>query len=163
MIVTGTGHRPNKLGGKSAPVTAALIRLAAASLKRYDASLLITGMALGWDQALADAAIQIGIPFHAYPPFWGQQDRWPMVDQKRYVQLIEKAEKVVTASEGGYSAWKMQKRNELMVDAGGMLLALWNGSEGGTANCVGYAAHTGVRVVNVWPSWEKWMRERRAA
>jgi uncharacterized phage-like protein YoqJ len=35
----------------------------------------------------------------------------------------------------------LQKRNEWMVDHCDLLIAVWDGSEGGTANCVRYARH----------------------
>ena len=38
-----------------------------------------------------------------------------------------------------YHPAKMQKRNEFMVDNCDILIALWNGTSGGTKNCINYA------------------------
>jgi uncharacterized phage-like protein YoqJ len=48
----------------------------------------------------------------------------------------------------------MQRRNEWMVERADVILALWNGSSGGTANCVAYARQRGSRIVNVWEAFE---------
>src|SRR3546814_16271306 len=62
---------------------------------------------------------------------------------------------VVVGGPGGYAAWKLQKRNEWMVDHADELVALWDGSRSGTGNCVAYANTSGKPVVNLWPSWER--------
>ena len=51
----------------------------------------------------------------------------------------------------------MQKRNEWIVDNSLRLLALWDGSKGGTANCVTYARYGRREIKNVWPEWSEWM------
>ena len=48
---------------------------------------------------------------------------------------------------GGYAAWKMQKRNQFMVDHSNLLIAVWDGSSGGTSNCVAYAKKIGLQIV----------------
>jgi uncharacterized phage-like protein YoqJ len=40
----------------------------------------------------------------------------------------------------------MNKRNEFMVDESNLVLAVWDGSSGGTSNCVMYARSTGKPV-----------------
>lgn len=111
------------------------------------------GMALGWDQALAEAAVLEGIPFDAYVPFLGQESVWPEESKKHYRYLMGKADTIVYVCPPGYAPWKMQKRNEAMVDAAEGVLALWNNSAGGTANCVSYATRKGKPVRNVWGEW----------
>lgn len=55
MIVAGTGHRPNKLGGYGDDVFERLVALARTYLWHMEPWHVISGMALGWDQALAQA------------------------------------------------------------------------------------------------------------
>ena len=155
MKLAFTGHRPNKLGGYSETVFTRLVALASATLRFYQPELVYTGMALGWDQAVAQACIETGIPFIACVPFSGQEGKWPDDSQRRFRDLIAKAQEVVVVSEGGYSAAKMQVRNEYMVDHADQLLALWDGTSGGTANCVEYAKGKGLPIRNVWGSWVK--------
>lgn len=113
-------------------------------------------MALGWDQALARAAINLGIPFDAYVPFAGQEWRWPAAAQYQYRQLLMFADRVIVCDQGPYAVYKMQRRNERMVDACDLVLALWNGAEGGTANCVRYALDMAKKPVeNCWAEWER--------
>lgn len=156
--LTVTGHRPHKIlvrGQKAydGPAYAALVDFAEKVLHHLDPRCVITGMALGWDQAIAEAAERASIPFIAYVPFLGQESRWPTSSQKRYADLLAGAKAMRICSSGGYSAAKMQKRNELMVDGADAVAALWDGSAGGTANCVRYAESQSVRVVKCWPSW----------
>lgn len=99
-------------------------------------------MALGVDQDFAQISIELAIPFTAALPFIGQEDRWPESSRKYYEWLLERADDVVVVSPGGYSAAKMQVRNEWMVDNCDHLVAVWDGSEGGTGNCVRYAWYT---------------------
>jgi uncharacterized phage-like protein YoqJ len=153
MIICGTGHRPKKLGGYGADVERRLIAYAGTALDSYKPDMVISGMALGWDQALAETALLMGIPYTAAIPFVGQGDDWPKLSKARYIELVDKADRVITVCDVGYASWKMQKRNEWMVDHSDMVLALWNGSEGGTANCVAYAEKVGKPVVNFWDGW----------
>ncbi len=103
--------------------------------------------------ALAEAAVGGGIPFDAYVPFKGQESRWPERSRAQYRRLLAAARRIVVVSPGGYSAAKMQRRNEAMVDACHRVLSLWNGSQSGTARCVAYAQEIGRPVVPLWSSW----------
>lgn len=155
-VIAGTGHRPDKLSdGYAESGHARLVSLARWALEKYKPTLVISGMALGWDQALAEAAVSYGIPFEAAVPFLGQENRWPRESIERYQRLLSQARKVTVVSEGGYSARKMQRRNEYMSDRADALLALWNGSDGGTANCIQYTRekHPMIPVLNVWDEW----------
>lgn len=155
VIVAVTGHRPDKLGGYSDIATSRLKQFALETLAKYQPSEVITGMALGWDQAIAGAAYALGIPFLAFVPFIGQEGKWPKESQLEYRRLLELAELVYVVSSGGYSSDKMHTRNRAMVDHCDSLIALWNGSVGGTSNCHGYAVVHGRNVINVWPEWQE--------
>lgn len=158
MILAGTGHRPDKLGGYGERAWYQLAEFATGQLDVLRPKLVISGMALGWDTALAYAAIQHKIPFHAYIPFVGQELHWPEHSRAIYKTLLDAAEKIVVCSEGEYAIWKMQDRNRKMVDNANAVLALWNGSNGGTANCVNYASDKGVEIINVWDEWDVYRR-----
>lgn len=153
MIIAGTGHRPDKLGGYDDEVYVKLVKFAIFHLNELKPDLVISGMALGWDQALAQAAVNLNIPFHAYIPFKGQEANWFYKSQVYYRSLLNLAEKVVICSDGGYAAWKMQVRNIKMVNACDTLLALWDGSSGGTKNCIDSAKNRlpGDKIINLWP------------
>ena len=75
MIIAATGHRPDKLGGYGSIVADRLFHLAYETLEELAPTLVISGMALGWDMAVAEAAFCLDIPFHAYRPFEGQESQ----------------------------------------------------------------------------------------
>lgn len=155
-----TGHRPDKLGGYSPSVETQLVFFAIEMLDEIEPKGMIVGMALGWDMAVAEACYLLGIPYHAYVPFVGQESKWPSPSRHLYVSLCSKALEYVVVSDGSYAVEKMQIRNRAMVDAAGEgVLALWNGTPGGTANCVKYAQLTaGKPMTNVWERWLEWQR-----
>ena len=149
MIVAGTGHRPNKLGGYGHAARAKLVNVATAWLLEQKPDKVISGGALGWDQALAEAAIDLDIPLVMALPFEGFECKWPRESQEFLHSLMNPAE-VVFVCEPGYAPWKMQERNKWMVDNSDTVLALWNGTDGGTANCVKYATKVGKPIINLW-------------
>jgi uncharacterized phage-like protein YoqJ len=154
MIVAGTGHRPSQLGGYSQQVRLALGGLATEYLSQTQPEKVISGMALGWDQALAGASIALGIPFIAAVPFKGAQAAWARADQERFHRLLEMAETVeFVCSEYAPQIRSFQIRNEWMVDRADRMAALWDGSWGGTHNCIAYARKRGVPIDNLWNRW----------
>lgn len=156
MIIAGTGHRPNKLGGHAPEIISRLEALALAVLQKHRPTSVISGMALGWDTALAEASIKLGIPLIAAVPFEGQEKKWPAQSQKRYCLILKLAQQVHIVTKGGYSPWAMQLRNEWMVDNADLVSALWDGSEGGTGNCIQYALKVKKLISNAWNSWIKY-------
>ena len=148
MILAGTGHRPTKLGnewdgvGHCSDWCRHCIQKAFERVKPEE---VISGMALGFDTLFAEEALRAGIPLTAAVPFTGQENKWPETSQQRYRAICSQAEVVVVCS-GGYSPDKMQVRNQWMVDRCSILLACWDGSRGGTCNCVEYALKQGFEV-----------------
>jgi len=156
--IAATGHRPKSLptGYNLKP----LIKLAGQWLDETSEPIdaVISGMALGWDQAVALAAIERHLPVHAYVPFIGQADKWPVESHATYQRILQACAEVRVICPGGYSPEKMQRRNEAMVNDCDLLLALWSGEPGGTANCVTFAEIEGCPVVNLW---EKYIAENQ--
>lgn len=150
MLIAATGHRPNKLGGYGAKVYRDLVHLAEAYITLAKPSGIISGMALGWDQAWADAGINKGVPVHAAVPFVGQESRWPKESQDNFNRILKQCASVTIVCEGAYSAQKMQTRNEWMVDKADRVCALWDGTSGGTGNCVRYVKSIDKPLDNLW-------------
>jgi uncharacterized phage-like protein YoqJ len=142
-VFAGTGHRPDKLGGYDPSVSTRLVDLARASLLKYQPGEVVSGMALGWDTALALAAIEVDIPLTAAVPYEGQERKWKPEQKQVFHTILARATTVTVVSPGGYAFWKMQARNEWMVDRATRVLALWNGGGGGTGNCIAYARARG--------------------
>jgi uncharacterized phage-like protein YoqJ len=149
MIACFTGHRPTKIGGydETHPLR---VRIRAALSTAIDRAIgegfdtFISGMALGVDTDAAELVLEKGQKLIAAVPFVGQESKW-ISGIERYRHILSQAE-VVIVSPGGYSAQKMQVRNEYMVDRSSLLIAVWDGTSGGTANCVRYAQSKGVRI-----------------
>lgn len=156
MIYAGTGHRPEKLGGYGLENIHLVDRFATEILRTIfpRPTLIYSGMAQGWDQALATACIILEIPFVACVPFNGQAVMWPYTARTRYDSILKCASNTIVVEPGAYAAWKLQARNEYMVDQCQSLLALWNGSSGGTKNCIDYAIKCQRPVENLWSRWE---------
>lgn len=157
LTLAGTGHRPDKLGGYGETVYNRLVALCEASLHHFKPHKVISGMALGFDLALAQASLNLKIPLCAYLPCLNQDAKWQPKQQQLYKEILSQAESVVMCGPGGeYAAFKMQLRNERMVDDCELLLALWDGSTGGTGNCIAYAKKIQRQICNIWRSWEKY-------
>jgi uncharacterized phage-like protein YoqJ len=154
IIVAFTGHRPPKLGGWYVPnpVHTWLSGKIEGLLLELKPSAAISGMALGADQWAAEIVLRMGIPLIAAVPFKGQESVWPVDSQRKYLGLLKQASEVVVLHKGGYDPKKMLKRNEWMVDSCTDLVAVWDGSTGGTGHCVNYAESVGRRIHRIDPT-----------
>lgn len=145
VIVAFAGHRPDKLGDWDPlhPVVERVRKAVRDELIRYWPVYAISGMALGFDTWAAETCVELGIPFIAALPCDGMEQPWPMPSQERFRALLLKAKEIHVVSPGPYRPWKMQKRNEWMVDRCNRVIAAFDGSPGGTYNCLAYAAEVG--------------------
>lgn len=153
-IVAFTGHRPQKLGGWKTPNnTQKRVRLALLDeMFRIRPTYAIVGMALGVDLWAAGVCSDLKIPFTAAVPCDGHDSQWPEHTRIFYGIMLAQAAKVVVVSPGPYEPWKMQKRNEYLVDNSHILVAIWDGSQsGGTYNCIQYAKS--VKREIRYPKW----------
>jgi uncharacterized phage-like protein YoqJ len=140
-IIGVTGHRASKLGGHQVPnpIYHAVRRQIDEAFIELLPDLVLTGMALGVDQWVAEICVQFDIPFAAIIPFEGQESVWPSHAQARYHWLLSKAAWKYVVSPGEYHVSKLQTRNEWIVSHCNLLLAVYNGTKGGTANCIAHA------------------------
>jgi uncharacterized phage-like protein YoqJ len=144
-----TGHRPNKLGGynENNPIMLNVRRRLDSAITqaiRAGYTDFISGMALGVDIVAAEIVLDKkkeyeNIKLIAAVPFEGQEGNWPEHSQERWRKVMSQADEIVYVCEPGYAAWKMQKRNAWMVDNSQAIIAVWDGTKGGTGNCVEYA------------------------
>lgn len=164
-VLAVTGHRPEKLFAEncySVENFELLVEFARTVLAKADERyLVVTGMALGWDLAVAKACHELGVAYDAYVPCPDQSRPWKSsYFQGLHEELLEDARKVVLCSEE-YSPMAMNERNKAMCHAARGLVALWDGSAGGTANCVRYWERVhgkGMRIVRVWDLWMDFRR-----
>lgn len=140
-VVAATGHRPDKIGGYDfdAPQRQWVRLMIRQTLCELRPQYCISGMALGVDQDFAFVCVELQIPFVAAVPFIGQELSWPKASREHYRELLKYAYCTYVVTGGGYSSRKMDLRNRWMVDNCDVLVSVWDGSKGGTGNCVEYA------------------------
>lgn len=159
MIIAGNGHRPQKLqhnwGQYESITLPRLTALAAAYFTRTKPTQVITGMALGWDSAIAIAAIELGIPLLCAIPCKDYTTKWSLSCQNTHAWILSHADQV-SECEAPYSRQQLFLRSKWMTDHCDKLVCLWNGEKsGGTWNCIKYARFINKPYDNVWDSWVK--------
>lgn len=157
LKVAVTGHRPERIGGYDGdnPTRVWIKEALREVVDTLRPNYAYSGMALGVDQDFVEVCVEKGIPFTAVVPFRAQAEKWPSASQFIYYDLVKKARERVIVCDPGYAAWKLQRRNEWMVDAiddEGVVIAVWDGTPGGTANCVRYARHSDRCIVRINPA-----------
>lgn len=157
-----TGHRPTKLGGYNEDNNTAryvkntLYEVIKDCLSQ-DIRNFIWGGAIGVDQWAASECIRLRdgeeylLHLSLYQPFKNMDIKWNQMTRLHFHKLAKLSDQIVTVSEGDYSSMKMQIRNMAMVDASDLVIAVYDGTPGGTANCVEYAKSKGKQILYIDP------------
>lgn len=121
----------------------------------YDAGfrLFLNGMACGFDLAAAETVLRLrntcpGLRLGCLIPFEGQERRFPPQEQLRYRTIRQRADVVKIVCDG-YRADCYRRRNDLLVEQASVLIAWYDGSDGGTRYTVRRAVRLGRRIVNL--------------
>lgn len=147
-----TGHRPEKLGAPEWEIKAALKKeIRTAIIEGY--TVFISGMARGVDLWAAELVLELrergeAVRLICAVPYPGFERRWEQTWQEKYRNVMEKADLVRTICPG-YSKSCFQVRNRWMVDHSSRVIAVYNGTGGGTRNTLEYAAGRGVAIVAI--------------
>lgn len=158
MKICVTGHRPDKLYGYKLS-DSKYIKLKERFkelLVKNNCTEAITGMALGADMIFAIAVLELkkqgcDIKLHCAIPCRNHSYKWTKDYQDLYNYILNKADIVKLITDEDYKPWLMQKRNEYMVDLADKVIAVWDGSKGGTYNCVKYAEKKGKEIIRILP------------
>jgi uncharacterized phage-like protein YoqJ len=122
----------------------------ASVLDQLRAELVISGMAIGFDQLVCEVCVEKGIPFISAIPFDGQENAWVESDRTNFYELLLKAKEIKVVSEGGFAKWKYLVRNKWIVDNSNILVSyLPSFRDSGTKHCVDYAVKNKVRTINI--------------
>ena len=155
-----TGHRPQNLRllpGSAAEtklknrISGEILRLITErGVRRF-----ISGMALGVDTFAAQIVLKLRdiypeITLECAVPCRGQDKRWRREDRAVYADILSRADRVTVLQET-YTPFCMQLRDAYMVENADIVLAVWNGSGGGTAYTVNCAKKRGKTVVVIPP------------
>lgn len=159
--ISFTGHRPSKLGGYDETSKRIIAIKRELKHKICDAIQLgyqtfISGMAMGVDTWAAEIVLEYkkdydDLQLVCAVPFTGQEMRWHEDTKKRYWKILDSADEINIVSDGGYSPEKMQTRNEWMVDNSGLVISVWDGTSGGTGNCVRYVKKQKTKMWTIDP------------
>ncbi len=160
-ICAFTGHRPNKypyLSDETSPEYGALkLRLS----EQTDALIaegythFVCGGALGVDTLAARLVLEKRaknplITLEIVVPCPEQHKFWTEKDKRIYEDILESADVVTTVSEV-YTPDCMFRRNRCMVDMCSSLVAVYDGTPGGTYMTLKYALDTGKRALVLRP------------
>lgn len=173
MRIAFTGHRPTKLGGydwssnKNKLIMGRVKELLSHIMNKYDEDYeFITGGALGLDQMAFSICYDIKYSLNRAGkitqtlaiPYKDQPNKWFGDSVTTHESNILKADKVVYVDSitgyevanceiGRYDYSKLQNRNRYMVGNCDWVIAVWDGTPSGTANCVAYAKELGKRII----------------
>lgn len=146
--VSFTGHRPDKLPffGEEDPMCVQLKERLANIIRKLiedGADEFYSGMALGVDMWAAEIVLELkkdypNIKLTAVIPCPEQADRWSAEHRERYQSILERCDKTITTSPS-YTKGCMMKRNRALVELCDILVAVFDGSKGGTMQTVNYA------------------------
>lgn len=100
----------------------------------------ISGMALGIDIIVAEMIIELKkkhptIKLECAIPCLNQTIKWQEDSKERYENILNNADKITYVSTTNYFNGCMQKRNLYMVDNSSLLIAVFNGANGGGNEC----------------------------
>ena len=115
-------------------------------------------MALGADFYFCEAVLALrerhpGVTLEAAIPCEEQAARWREQDRNRYFDLVERSDQETMVSRR-YDRDCMLRRNRYMVDHASKLIAVYDGTLGGTMYTVGYAMKRKLEVEILNPSEE---------
>jgi len=145
-----TGHRPEKMNLSELEVRKRLGNAILQAMQDGYTS-FISGMAPGVDVIAAEIILRLRIEnpklrLVCAMPYKGFGRRWKGGWSERMQNVLAQADEVEyvcdTSSRSSY-----QRRNEFMVDHSSRVIALYNGTKGGTKNTIDYAHKKGVPCI----------------
>ena len=157
-----TGHRPYKFPWKTNESDSRCVALKAV-LKKKISVLADAGVTCFYsscaDGTVAWASLILlslreknpALQLHCVLPHEGQADKWNDFARDRYHFILEQADSVEYVSRAYYDGC-MIDRNHRMVEAAGILLAVYNGARrSGTGATVNYARKLGREIIVIDP------------
>ena len=155
-----TGHRPNKLKGYNPKSNKDLLwkihNTIVDLIENRDVDTFINGLALGIDLWSAKIVIKLkekyphiklisACPCKKHPSKWNEEGK------KLWSEVWLSSDKSIVVTDEYYKPYLMQIRNKWMVDNSDIVLAVWDGTSGGTANCVNYAKEQEKELIIITP------------
>ena len=157
-----TGHRPDKLpwglnegDPRCAALKASLAR-ALEGLYRRGFRHFISGMAMGCDLYFAQGALELrarlpDVTVEGAVPCPTQASRWPEPLRRRWRAILDACD-LETVVQQNYDRSCMLRRDRYMVDRSAAVLAVFNGTPGGTQYTLNYAMDQGREILLLDPA-----------
>lgn len=162
MTVSFTGHRPDKIAGYSSArgaVEVAIRKAVAEEIERAverGAECFVCGMAPGFDLWAADEVLRLraegrigvdvqlrcAVPYPNFEHSFGKEYR------SLYESVMEGADETLYLSHG-YHHGCYARRNDYLVECADLVVAYYEGGEGGTRYTLRRAMREGVPIVNL--------------
>lgn len=144
-----TGHRPEKLRQPESVVVRGL-EAAIKDAISDGKNVFISGMTRGVDIWAAEIVLRLrdegqDIKLICASPYRGFERGWSVEWRRRYSAVLDAADLVRYVCPS-YSRACFQNRNEWMVDHSSLVIAVFNGENGGTKNTIEYAIRKGVAL-----------------
>jgi len=144
-----TGHRPRSLKRPADDVKVDLENSILAAV-REGYTTFLTGMGCGVDIWAGEIVLRLKatrpeLHLIAVVPFPGMEEEWPANWQHRYRELLTRVD-FVKFIRPGYAEGAYQERNEWMVRHASLVIAVYNGTPGGTRNTIAFAERNQVPV-----------------
>ncbi len=116
----------------------------------------LCGMALGFDMICAEIVLDLKKQYNDIKligalPCKTQDIKWSEKDRKRYRELLDKLDGIRCIYDDYIGAECMLERNMYMVNNSSLMIALFNGSSGGTKFTIDYARKQGLKVIIIKP------------
>ena len=158
-----TGHRPkglpfgyNERDSRCKKLKKALKKLILNKIQEENTTAFLSGMALGTDMFAAEIVLKLkrkfrNITLTAVLPCRTQSARWNRETIVRYDHILARCDKVIILQDE-YTPSCMQKRNSYMVGHSDSVIAVWSGTEGGTATTIRFAAERNLPVTVLDPT-----------
>jgi len=156
-----TGHRPEKLHLPEAIVREQLSYAIDAAIREGHTRFL-TGMSRGVDLWAAQEVIRRQKEYPqlrlvACIPYQDFEKGWGLSWQRVYRQVLEACEEIHIFSRA-FSMESFSLRNRYMVEHAALVIAVFGGEKGGTANTVRYAKKCGRRILVIGDDGQMRMR-----
>lgn len=165
-VACGTGHR-SMTAADFGWVSDELLRVLTKLEERHGLETIVSGMALGYDQQLAEMAKFCGLRLHGVPPFPSQFEVWSPAQQDHWHEISAVADEWTPASmedpdfqNPRQVAAFLHKRNDAMLKISQLVIACadlsklkWNGNRvvGGTWSCVDKAVKRKMPIIWIDP------------
>lgn len=153
ISVSFTGHRPDKIGGydnekpqRTLLVNNWLEEVTRRIIEKFGDVNFISGGAQGVDTMAAEIILQhkekykdknIHLTMAIPCPQFGED--WPEEAKNRLQYIIKQSDKSLFVRDNYTGPIVLDLRNKWMVDNSSIIVAVWDGSLGGTRNCFKYA------------------------